>query len=150
MNTIQNHQTHNNSAIVCLSRNFLNDINGGECIGLCIEVSITNTSESFCYFNEPKFNVLDCKLCFNFVNNMWRVRFPAKIEPNGKLTVCYELSKSNIDMFLECLSENAEAVVKAFVSTPKGFEFESNPYKLSEIVKDFKRVKDDPFDHIGN
>ena len=142
---------------------------GEDIEGTAIIISITNTSESERYFMEPTLRpsvpfegITDFHLNIDSAlniektdinNNEVSVHFPVILGCKEKVTAEYKLTLKDIEVFRGLLSQDENATVAAVVRTSKKQEkFESEPYKVADLVKNAKYVKDntDVFDHIGN
>lgn len=142
---------------------------GEDIEGTAIIVSITNTSETVRYFQEPTLRSsvpfegitdfrlnIERALCIektDINSNEVSVQFPVILGCEEKVTAEYKLMSNDIEVFRGLLSQDENATITAVVRTSKKQEkFESEPYKVAELVKNAKYVKDntDVFDHIGN
>lgn len=168
MNTIEDkfNTTDKPEVYVYLSHGLLF---GEDIEGTAIIVSITNTSESVRYFKEPTLRssvpfegITDFRLNIERVlniektdinNNEVSAQFPVILGCQEKVTAEYKLTPMDIEVFRGLLTQDENATITAVVRTSKKPEkFESEPYKVAELVKDAKYVNDDTdvFNHIGN
>ncbi len=124
--------------------------------GIAISVSITNTSKEVRYFNQPLFKLsvpIEGRAnAFYMMNTITPVLFPVKLEYGQQVSVTYKLVPGNMKMFANTLSRDPDASIKAVVSTSLGEKSESQSYKVAELLKNTKYVKDDTdvFDQLEN
>ena len=121
---------------------------------MALVVNVTNNSKEDCYIEEP---VILASVSIPNIsrtgNAFCSIQFPTTLGYNKEVCVAYKLTLNDIEVFRGLLSQDENATITAVVRTSiKNVKFESEPYKVAELVKYAKYVKDDTdvFDHIGN
>lgn len=117
----------------------------GQIEGIGIGVTITSTSKENRFFNQPLFKVStpfegDADT-FSLMNMIIPVRFPVKMEYGERVSVTYKLASGTMNLFEEILKKDANATIKAIVTTSFGEYSISEPYQLAELVKNKRYVK---------
>lgn len=117
-----------------------------EISGVTISVQITNLTKEIRFYNKPFFKVsipldkgTDTFMMTNVVDGT--ITFPRKMEYGEVLAENYQLVVGNIQMFQEMISNDPDATLTAFVSTTLGEVYKSEPYKISDIIKQGKYVR---------
>lgn len=114
-------------------------------MGVSISVQITNLTKEIRFYNKPFFKVstpieksADTFVMTNVVGE--QLSFPRKMEYGEVISENYQLVQGNIHMFKELLAKNPETTLTAYVSTTLGEVYKSEPYLVSDIVKQEKYV----------
>ena len=68
------------------------------------------------------------------------IDFPRKMEYGEVVSENYLLVPGNIQMFEELMAKDADVKLTAYVSTTLGEVYKSEPYPVSDIVKQRKYV----------
>lgn len=119
--------------------------------GWSFGVAITNLKKEIRYFYEPIF-VVNPPLNFGLLLDDKRelrhnrfglnqvspiISFPKKLEYGEPTYAEYSIPLKSLELYYE-LEQDEEAYVQAFVTTTLGEIYESNKYKIQELVKGFK------------
>ena len=117
----------------------------GKVEGIGIGVQITNTTREIRYFNQPFFKLSTPfekgADTFYFRDMLAPVRFPSKLEFGQQVSVTYKLAPETMDLLEKVLKDDPEATIKAIVTTSLGEVSMSEPYQISELVKNRTYVK---------
>ena len=115
-------------------------------MGVSISVQITNLTKEIRFYNRPFFKVstpidksADTFIMTNVIGK--QITFPRKMEYGEVVSENYQLVPGNIQMFKELLARNPETTITAYVSTTLGEVYKSEPYYVSDIVKQEKYVR---------
>ena len=115
-------------------------------MGVSISVQITNLTKEIRFYNRPFFKVstpidksADTFIMTNVIGE--QIKFPRKMEYGEVVSENYQLVPGNIQMFKELLARNPETTITAYVSTTLGEVYKSEPYYVSDIVKQEKHVR---------
>lgn len=113
--------------------------------GVTISVQITNLTKEIRFFNKPFFKVsvpfeknADTFMMTNVIGGA--IDFPRKMEYGEVVSENYLLVPGNIQMFEELMAKDADVKLTAYVSTTLGEVYKSEPYPVSDIVKQRKYV----------
>lgn len=111
-----------------------------------IKVAVTNTSKETVYINQPSFvfSVPPDDGCDSFYI---QPEFIKPIESGAQISVDYIITKDIDERCKQVLEKDANTTIKAIVTTSNKENFESEPIRVSELVK---HNTEDPFDYIGN
>ena len=115
-------------------------ITGMEIMGVSLSVQITNLTKEIRFYNKPFFKVstpfekgADTFLLTNTVGTP--IDFPRKMEYGEVIKEAYQIVPANIKLFKNLLGKDPNATITAFVSTTLGELYKSDPYKVSDIIK---------------
>lgn len=115
-------------------------------MGVSISVQITNLTKEIRFYNRPFFKVstpidksADTFIMTTVIGE--QITFPRKMEYGEVVSENYQLVPGNIQMFKELLARNPETTITAYVSTTLGEVYKSEPYYVSDIVKQEKYVR---------
>ena len=115
-------------------------------MSVSISVQITNLTKEIRFYNRPFFKVstpidksADTFIMTNVIGK--QITFPRKMEYGEVVSENYQLVPDNIQMFKELLARNPETTITAYVSTTLGEVYKSEPYYVSDIVKQEKYVR---------
>jgi hypothetical protein len=76
---------------------------------------------------------------FIMIDDTGESSFPARLEYGQPVSASYPIKDGLIENYKQVLSEDPEAFIQCFVNTTVGELFESNKYKISEILKTLER-----------
>ena len=114
--------------------------------GISMSVQITNLTREIRFYNKPFFKVstpfdkgADTFMMTNVVGNA--VHFPRKMEYGEVISENYQLVQRNIQMFQELLAKDPVVTLTAYVGTPLGEVYKSEPYIVRDIVKQGRYVR---------
>lgn len=115
-------------------------------MGVSISVQITNLTKEIRFYNRPFFKVstpidksADTFIMTTVIGE--QITFPRRMEYGEVVSENYQLVPGNIQMFKELLARNPETTITAYVSTTLGEVYKSEPYYVSDIVKQEKYVR---------
>lgn len=113
-----------------------------ECVAIVLE--ITNKTKEIRYFNSPTFQsshpIVGTKDSFSFLNSVFPVVFPVKLEYGQQISIAYKVETSLIEKFVSLLCTDSHTTIKAIVTTTLGERCESAPLEIAEIVDNSKYV----------
>lgn len=115
-------------------------------MGVSLSVQITNLTKEIRFYNKPFFKVstpfekgADTFLLTNTVGTP--INFPRKLEYGEVIKEAYQIVPANIELFKNLLGNDPNATITAFVSTTLGELYKSDPYKVSDIIKQENYVR---------
>jgi hypothetical protein len=106
-------------------------------------VTVTNLTNAIRYFNQPFFKVnppFELKGgirhdTFMMIDDFNDTNFPVRLEYGQPISASYPIKEGIIENYKQILSEDEDAYVQCFVNTTVGELFESNKYKVSELLR---------------
>lgn len=143
-NIVRKLMESNNSAVPTVGANIYLGldllITGKGIMGVSLSVQITNLTKEIRFYNKPFFKVstpfekgADTFLLTNTVGTP--IDFPSKMEYGEVIKEAYQIVPANIELFKNLLGKDPNATITAFVSTTLGELYKSDPYKVSDIIK---------------
>jgi len=117
----------------------------GNIEGVALGVEVTNMTKEVRYFNQPIFKlsipISGSADSFTMLNMVQPKSFPVRLDFGQQYTVSYKLVPGNIEMFQSILDKDPNATITVVVSTSLGEKSESEPYLLSELIKNKKYIR---------
>lgn len=149
-NIVRKLMENNNSAVPTVGANIYLGLDlliaGIGIMGVSLSVQITNLTKEIRFYNKPFFKVstplekgADTFLLTNTVGTP--INFPRKLEYGEVIKEAYQIVPANIELFKNLLGNDPNATITAFVSTTLGELYKSDPYKVSDIIKQENYVR---------
>ena len=117
----------------------------GNIEGVALGVEVTNMTKEVRYFNQPLFKlsipISGSADSFTMLNMVQPMSFPVRLDFGQQYFVSYKLVPGNMEMFQSIIDRDPNATITVMVSTSLGEKSESEPFLLSELVKNKKYVR---------
>ena len=132
-------------ANVYLSVNFLIGIGGDGISGISFGVTITNLTKENRFFNAPFFKLstpFDGNAdTFAMTDTMNKIVFPKKLEYGEVVTENYQIRPQSREIFEKVIAKDENATLQVITSTTIGEIYNSNEYKVSILLHNYKYVR---------
>lgn len=117
----------------------------GKIEGIAFGVRLTNLSKEIRYYNRPFFRLshsIDGGDSFEMLSAITtEPSYPVTLNYGQVVDVAYKLMPGMVDVFSKLIQEEPSVTIMACVRTTVGEEIKAEPYKLADLVKDFKYIR---------